>query len=107
MDAGNGMNQDPLSGSGVVPVVDDRVDWSRTFPGIEKPNQAYSLVTMKNVAYEKVSGRRRGPTFGMTSQTQTANTRSTNAASHVGGVMNTGQEQGTGVGHEYEEVTPV
>ena len=31
----------------------DRVDWSKTFPGIEQPNEAYSLVLNKNIAYEQ------------------------------------------------------
>ena len=34
-------------------VSDDRVDWSKTFPGIEQPNEAYSLVLNKNIAYEQ------------------------------------------------------
>ena len=29
------------------------MDWSRTFPGIEQPNEAYSPVLNKNVAYEQ------------------------------------------------------
>lgn len=35
------------------------LDLSRTFMGIEQPNQAYSLVLMDNESYEKVSRRRR------------------------------------------------
>ena len=34
-------------------VSDDRVDWSKTFPGIKQPNEAYSLVLNKNIAYEQ------------------------------------------------------
>ena len=39
----------------------DRVDWSRAFPGIEQPNEAYSPVLNNNVAYEQPHQRQPHP----------------------------------------------
>ena len=71
-------------GSGVTVSNANRVDWSETFPGIEQPNEAYSVVLNKNIAYE---------------QTQRAQ-RQRDSGSH-------NPTPSEGNGGEYEDIEPV
>ena len=72
--------------------LDDRVDWSKTFPGIEQPNEAYSVVLNKNIAYE---------------QTQRAQ-RQRDSGSHnpTPSERNEGEYEDIEPVHQYEEVLP-
>ena len=61
----------------------NQVDWSKTFPGIDQPNEAYSVVLNKNIAYE---------------QTQRAQ-RQRDSGSH-------NPTTSEGIGGEYEDIEP-
>ena len=72
-----------------VSVSDDRVDWSKTFPGIEQPNEAYSVVLNKNIAYE-----------------QTQRQRDSGSHTPTPSEGNGGEYEDIEPVHQYEEVLP-